>query len=190
MKNIKKYTFISFVLFGMMFATASPAQAESNNVSSFYQRLTAITAMMEISKNFPSFAVMLEPIILEHIQSLFSDLDSFDKNDEKDEKYDDKNKYEKDKDKDKHDDDDDSDDNDDVEYKVDNITELEAEPYENIDNKWEVEITFGDHKDYTFYVYDIDGENDLIANISDKIEDEFDFEISDGEVADILEIKD
>jgi acyl carrier protein len=86
--------------------------------------------------------------------------------------------------------DDDSNDDDEAEYSVDNISELEAEPYENIDNKWEVEIEFGDDEDYTFYVYDIYSDDELVSNIADKIEDEFDFKISDSEVADILEIND
>ena len=62
------------------------------------------------------------------------------------------------------------------------IEEIEAERYEAVDKKWEVEVEYENDMEKKFYVYNIDDEAELISEIADVLN------VSDSEVSDIIEI--
>ncbi len=67
--------------------------------------------------------------------------------------------------------------------------EIEAERYKSIDGKWKIEAEYND-KEVTFYVYNIDNEEELISEVTEGLEDKFGISISDEEVKGVLEIED
>lgn len=76
----------------------------------------------------------------------------------------------------------------DYDYDFEDIESLETEPFQSIDGKWEVEVEFEGGKEKTFYVYEIEDEEELIGEITDYLNDTYDMDIDDGDVDEILEI--
>lgn len=74
---------------------------------------------------------------------------------------------------------------------IEEITELEieAERYESVEGKWEVEAEVND-KDIKFYVYNIDNETELISEIKKYLNNKYDSDLTTDEITDALEIDD
>jgi len=72
-------------------------------------------------------------------------------------------------------------------FSISDIEELEAEPFQQIEGKWQVEAEIGD-KEFTFYVYEIDNEEELVGEIADELDSRFGLDISDTQVKSLLEI--
>ena len=179
---LKKYALIAVVFTGLLFG-GSQVFAESNNSEAvFSQRLGIITQLMSIMEKYPEFEDIIQPFIAQHLESIFADMDSY-KNRGQQQKaaVKERNELRKEIKKDY---------SDQSDYSANDIDELEAEPYENIDGKWEVKVEFDNDREYTLYVYDVDNEDELVEKIANALEEKFGFEISESDVDDILKIDD
>lgn len=175
---------MSIVFAGLLFGGISHVEAKSFDSASFERRINVIVNLMNLMTQFPEFENRIKPIVSEHLEQLFADLANEEKTrgteavKNKKEKNTPAKEYKKAKKQDNYEQ---------KKYAFEDITELEAEPYENIEGKWQVDIEFNDEKKRRVYVYNIDDTNELMSNIADKIDVEFGIDISNDEVAEILE---
>lgn len=184
MNIIKKYTLV-FITAGIItFSGASLAAAESqtNNAAQLAQRLTLITQLMDIMDRYPEFKPLIEPYVNEALASMFSSLEDtkVEKKEYKaaikDEKVTAKKVSKKPKKYDAN------------PTQLGDIEEIEASPYENVEGKWVIDIETS-NKEYRIYVYDVENDDDLVEKVADKINTQFNAEISVTEVESIIDIE-
>ncbi len=175
---LKKYAAIVVVVGGLMFG-GTQAHAVSQNAfsSSFSQKLTIVTQLMSIMKEYPEFEDVIKPIVEEHLAGLFANLDTEYKNYGQEKKAEVHAKKEIKKDHLAS-----------TAYTLAGLEEIEVKPYENIDGKWQIDIEFDGDKEYTLYVYDVADEDELVEKIVTTIKEKFGFKISESDVRSVLDI--
>lgn len=185
MKNFKKIAITATVFTGLLFA-GNQAMALQKNQNSLMQKITAMTQIMELTQEYPQLKEMLQPILDTMIADLIADItagntvtksDKNTKPKKSETKKTDTKKYNTKKQN--------------QSFDITDIENIEADRYESIDGKWEIEIDFKDNtnkKDIVFYVYNIDNENELISNITTQVKKQFGLTLTSSDIQNILDI--
>lgn len=178
---LKKYAVIGVVFTGLLFAGTPVVNADG--MSAINKRLGLVTQLMSILDKHPDLKALIEPLVIEHLNQLFADVDAEYKNRGQKVKatVNAKNVAKKELKKES---------KEKITWGDYTIEEITVERYTAIDKKWKVKIDFGDKKYEVIYVYEIDSEEELIESIIEKIKTQFGIEISMDDIESLLEIND
>lgn len=185
MKNIKKIAITAMVFTGLLFA-GNQAMALEKNQNSLMQKITAMTQIMELTQEYPQLKELLQPILDTMIADLIADITAGNTIIKSDKKIEPKKSETKKTDNKK-----DNDKKQSWSINLNDIEYIEADRFESVDGKWEIEIDFkdsSDQNDIVFYVYNVDGENELISNILNQFEKQFGLVLTLSDVQNILDI--
>ena len=164
---------------GAMFFTGASVQAMGNG-NNLMQNIGVITQLIQIIDRYPQLSDTLQPLVDRMVNSLVSDIDEYKNKGQKVKTVvKERNEIRKDLKKGSR-----------AITADSELVRVMAEPYENIDGKWEVKVRFDNKAQVKMYVYDIDSMDELAMAIAEKINAEFGIEVSADTVEAILKIED
>jgi len=164
MKNLIKI----FVITTVFLSTTSAVFAEKNYTPhvSVTEKIDTVYRLIGLTEIYPDLADTMQPVIYDLLTEIIADLTSRKTISVDTDK---KTTYKKDE-----------------ILEVFDIKSIQAEPYYQIDNKWQV-LVKTNSETYTLYVYEIGSEAELVSEITEAINKKFNLTLDDGDIEDILE---